>query len=271
MLLTVDIGNTNIALGLFDGDSCVRFWRAASDTRRTVDEYAVLLEALLAHSAVDVQCIEGVVIGSVVPVLSDTLNDALQRVFGRVPFHVTYTVPMPVKNRYAKPNEVGVDRLANAVAGVELVGAPTIIVDVGTAITLDVVNKRKEYLGGAILPGLEMSAEALAKRTARLPRVAPHEPHHVIGRTTVESIRSGLLNGLVGSVDYLIERMWEELGYRTAVIATGGLAGLVTHRSRLVKESREDLTLLGLKRIFEFNHTKKILKARRTARNTGRA
>jgi len=254
MILTVDIGNTNIVVGVFDNSQLLSRYRLSSDTQRTSDEYAVLLAALLSKQC-PLSAVDALVIGSVVPVLSDTLDSALQQLFHRKPFHVTHATPMAVKNCYAKPNEVGVDRLANAVGGTMIYGAPLIIVDIGTAVTLDVVSKDSEYLGGAILPGIEISAEALARKTARLPRVAPHEPHQAIGRTTVESIRSGLLNGMVGAIDRLLEDMWKELGYTTPTVATGGLAQVLIGRSRYVNAIHEDLTLQGLLEIYRFNHS----------------
>ncbi len=253
MLLAVDIGNTNVVLGLFVNGEITGKWRLTSDTKRTADEYSVIIETLLRRGNLALEDVEGIVLGSVVPILSDTVDAALRRLFSVAPFHVTYATPMPVANRYGKPNEVGVDRLANAVGGVLLYGAPLIVVDAGTAVTLDVVSTEREYLGGAILPGIELSAEALAKRTARLPRVAPHEPHSAIGRTTVESIRSGLLHGLVGGVDHLIELIWKELGYKTKTVATGGLGRAITTHSSIVTEYCEDLTLVGLKEIYRCN------------------
>jgi type III pantothenate kinase len=253
MLLTLDIGNTNIALGLFEGDKCTRMWRLASDSRRTADEYAVLLQQALAITGVNLQDIAHTVIGSVVPVLSQTLDSALCRVAGEAPYHVTHESRMPVKNRYANRHEVGIDRLANASGGVLQYGAPLVVLDLGTAVTLDVISRNKEYLGGAILPGIELSASSLSRGTARLPLTAIAEPLAVIGKTTVESIRSGIVNGLVGAVDALLEGIWKELGYKTPTIATGGLAGIVTGRSRHVRREDPELTLVGLKRIWEMN------------------
>jgi type III pantothenate kinase len=255
VILAVDVGNTNIVLGVFEEDKFIGYWRLATETRRTADEYSILIDALLKRLGEKAERVSSIVIGSVVPVLSDTMDAAFRKLFSFSPFHITHATPMPVANKYAKPNEVGVDRLANAVGGLALYGSPLIIVDAGTAVTLDVVSRDAEYLGGAILPGIELSAEALAKRTARLPRVAAHEPHHAIGRTTVESIRSGLILGLVGAVDHLIERMWGELGYTTSTAATGGLAQTIINHSQIVKESREDLTLRGLVEIFRFNNS----------------
>jgi type III pantothenate kinase len=253
MLLAVDIGNTNIALGLFHEDKCIQFWRLASDPRRTSDEYAMLVHHLLGLNGVSTAQVSGIVLGSVVPVLSEVFDGALLRALGQKPFHVTHGVRLPVKNRYGNPNEVGIDRLANAAGGIRLAGAPLVVVDLGTAVTLDVISRRKEYLGGSILPGIEMSAEALANRTARLPLISPQKPSHVIGKTTVESLRSGILNGLVGAVDHLIAQIWKELGYRTPTIATGGLASLLAGKSRHVHKVNEDLTLIGLKLIWEMN------------------
>lgn len=257
MLLALDIGNTNIALGLFDGDECRHFWRLSSDTGRTIDEYAILLHQLFTLNKIDTDAIDAVVIGSVVPVLSVTLEPALRHVVKARVFEVNHNARMPVANSYAKPREVGIDRLANAVGGIHFYGAPLIVVDIGTAITLDVISREREYLGGAILPGIEMSADALARRTARLPLIAPKAPRHVIGRTTVESIRSGILHGHVGAIDYLVESMWKELGYKTATVATGGLAPTILSESRRVKQVNEELTLHGLRQIYEHNQDKR--------------
>lgn len=257
MLLAVDIGNTNSVLGTFEGEECTSFRRISSDSRRTEDEYAVLLHNLFERNGVSVEAIDDIVIGSVVPVLSNVLGAALQQVIGREPFHVTHSVRLPVKNRYANPDEVGIDRLANAAGGVRLYGAPLIVVDLGTAVTLDIISDKKEYVGGTILPGIEMSAEALSRRTARLPLASLEVPPRVIGRTTIESIRSGILYGLIGAIDSMIERIWKELGCRTNVVATGGLAPVVLKHSRFVKHESRDLTLRGLKYIWETNRRRR--------------
>lgn len=254
MLLAVDVGNTNVTLGLFAGNQCVQFWRLSSNVHRTEDEYAILMHQLLAMHHVSADDIRAVSIGSVVPVLSSTLDGALNRVTHKTPFHVSHDTRLPVRNLYAKPREVGIDRLANAAGGMQIAGFPLIVVDLGTAVTLDVVSKDREYLGGSILPGIEMSAEALARRTARLPLTAAKAPHAAIGRTTVESIRSGIFLGLAGSIDGLIHRMWKELGYETSVLATGGLAPAIIEYSTLVREHCQELTLIGLKAIYEMNH-----------------
>jgi type III pantothenate kinase len=265
MLLAVDIGNTNVVLGVVEATECRHFWRLASDARRPADEYAALLFRLFEMDGVDARAFEGAVVGSVVPALSGVFDTALRRVTGVAPFHVTHESRLPVRNGYRNPAEVGIDRLANAAAAIQRLGAPVLIVDLGTAVTVDVVSRRREYLGGAILPGIEMSAEALARRTARLPVTSPDDAGPMIGRTTADSIRSGILHGLVGAVDHIIEGVWKELGYATAAVATGGLADYLTARSRHVHRAERDLTLAGLAEIWHLNRG-----GRRRGRETGR-
>lgn len=256
MLLAVDIGNTNVVLGAVEGMECRHFWRLTSDAHRPSDEYAALLFRLFEMDGVDTRTLEGAVVGSVVPALSGVFDAALRRAAGVTPFHVTHESRLPVSNRYRNPAEVGIDRLANATAAVKLLGAPVLIVDLGTAVTVDVVSRRREYLGGAILPGIEMSAEALARRTARLPVTSPEDAGPMIGRTTADSIRSGILHGLVGAVDRIIGGVWKELGYRTATVATGGLAAYLTAQSKHVRRAERDLTLAGLAEIWRLNRSK---------------
>lgn len=257
MLLAVDIGNTNVVLGAIESAECRCFWRLSSDTRRPADEYAALLFRLFEMDGVDPRSFNGAVVGSVVPALSGVFDAALRRTTGTAPFHVTHESRLPVRNGYRNPTEVGIDRLANAAAAVQFLGAPVVVVDLGTAVTVDVVSQRREYLGGAILPGIEMSAEALARRTARLPVTSPDDAGPMIGRTTADSIRSGILHGLVGAVDRIIEGIWAELGYTTATIATGGLAAYLTARSRHVRRVERDLTLVGLAEIWRLNTVKR--------------
>jgi type III pantothenate kinase len=253
MLLAADIGNTNITLGLFRGRKCVCFGRLASDTRRTADEYAILVRHWLELHGVEPGAVTDAVTGSVVPVLTAEFDSAIHLALGLRPFSVNHTARMPVVNRYGKPREVGIDRLANAAGGVVRYGAPLLVVDLGTAVTIDVISRDREYLGGAILPGIEMSAEALSRRTARLPLAAARCPEHAVGRTTVESIRSGILHGLVGAVDRLIELTWKELGYKTKVVATGGMAEVLITHSRHVRRQDQEITLNGLMEIWQMN------------------
>ncbi|PKO17076.1 pantothenate kinase [candidate division BRC1 bacterium HGW-BRC1-1] len=254
MLLAIDIGNTNITLGLFREEQCVFFGRLASHTRRTADEYAILSRQLLELRGVPYSHITAVVMGSVVPALTGVLDDAMHLAFGLRAFNVTHTARLPVRNLYAKPGEVGIDRIANAAGGIARHGAPLLVVDLGTAVTIDVLSRDREYLGGAILPGIAMSSEALSRGTARLPLAKPRMPDQAIGRTSVESIRSGIMHGLVGAIDHLIDLIWAELGYTTAIVATGGQAPAIIAASRHVKVDDPEITLFGLAAIWRLNH-----------------
>lgn len=253
MILVADIGNTQITLGLYDAGACAREWRISSDPRRTADEYAVVLAGILAQAGVEAPAVTASVLGSVVPVLSDTIGSALQRVTGRTAYHVTHESRMPIENGYERPAEVGIDRLANAVAGIERYGAPVIIVDLGTAVTVDVADAAKVYRGGAILPGVGLSAQALAQGTARLPLASVTAPGRAIGRTTVESIRSGIMLGIVGAVDRIVADIRAEMGAEAPAVATGGQAHLLIEASRLVQIEDARLTLDGLYRIGQLN------------------
>jgi type III pantothenate kinase len=253
LLLTVDIGNTNIVLGIFAGERLIDHWRIATELKKTEDEYALTLQGLVALNEVRPADASGAIIASVVPHLCPVFQKSIRRVFGVEARILDHTTPIPVRNRYENPQEVGVDRLANAVGGKTLFGAPLIIVDFGTAITLDVVSPAGDYLGGVIMPGLEMSADALYKRTSRLPRILLERPAHVLGRTTIASMQSGLYFGLVSAIDGVIEKLWKELGFKSKVVATGGLAPAFAAESKLVTATDPFLTLHGLRLIWEYN------------------
>lgn len=253
MLLAADIGNTHITLGLLDGHECTASWRLASDSRRPAEEYAALLSELFRLDGANLTGLRGAVVASVVPSLSKPLGEAIRRVTGLTPYHITHESRLPIANAYGAPDEVGIDRLANAAGGVEVFGAPVVIVDLGTAVTLDVVSRDREYLGGAIMPGIGLSAEALGSRTAKLPLIAAETPGRFIGRTTAESIASGILEGLIGGIDHLIEGIWEELGYKTATAATGGHGSFIIRRSAHVRKYDPHLTLRGMACAYEMN------------------
>jgi type III pantothenate kinase len=253
LLLTVDIGNTNIVLGIFAADKLIDHWRIATEMKKTEDEYALILQGLVALNNVKAEDASGAIIASVVPHLYPVLQKGIQRVFGVEAQLLEHSTPMPVRNLYENPQEVGVDRLANAVGGKMLFGAPLIIVDFGTAITLDVVSPEGDYVGGVILPGLEMSADALYKKTSRLPRILLDKPAGVLGRTTISSMQSGLYFGLVSAVDGIVEKLWKEIGFRSKVVATGGLSPLFAAESKLVTATEPFLTLHGLRLIWEYN------------------
>jgi type III pantothenate kinase len=257
MLLAIDVGNTNIVLGVFEGEQLVESWRLATLRERTSDEIGVWVAQLFEHRAIDVGRVKGVVMGSVVPPLTGTFITMSQRYFGLTPLNVDSTVDTGMSILYKSPEEVGADRILNGVAAYRLFGrdrrVPLIVVDFGTATTFDAISAKGEYLGGVICPGLQISADALFQRAARLPRVDVRKPCQLIGRTTVEAIESGLYYGYVGLVDGLVRRMRDELGSNALCVATGGLAGIIAPEVGLIEHVDQDLTLQGLRMVWERN------------------
>ncbi|MBP7148011.1 MAG: type III pantothenate kinase [Acidobacteria bacterium] len=250
MLLVVDIGNTNIAAGLYEGERLVDSWRLSSRRDTTADESVVILRSLLGDAAGRVR---GGIVGSVVPQLTRQILDAVQRVAGIAALEVAPGIRTGLKIRTDIPQEVGADRIVNAVAAHHRHGGPAVVVDLGTATTLDVVTADCDYLGGIICPGPQLGAEALALRTARLPRVDLTLPPRVIGRNTMDSVRSGLMYGHAAMVDGLVERIEKELGQPAKVILTGGLAGTIAPQLRHAHAIEPDLTLEGLRLIYTRN------------------
>lgn len=257
MLLAIDVGNTNIVLGVFDSKKLVQSWRLQTLRDRTADELGLLVEGLFAHSGIDRRGIHGIVFGSVVPPLTGTTRMMVERYFG-----LTSLVVEPARNTgmtilYENPAEVGADRIVNAIAALEQYGRnsgrPLVVCDFGTATTLDAVSAKGEYLGGAICPGVTISADALFQRAARLPRIDVRKPSTVIGRTTVGAMESGLFYGHVGMVEGLVRRMSDELGGNTICIATGGLASVMAPETKLIDHVDMDLTLHGLRIVWERN------------------
>lgn len=253
MLLALDVGNSNTVIGLFAGEKLEASWRLTTARHQTADEFSLALNGLLAAHAAATARITGAIVASVVPPLDATLRAALRRQFRLEPLFVGPGLKTGMPIHYDSPADVGADRIANAVAGYAAHGGPLIVVDFGTATTFDVVSAQGEYRGGIICPGLAVSAEALVSRTARLPRVEIRDPGRLIGTTTVGSIQSGLYYGYLSLVDGLIERLSAELGPATKVIATGGLAGLLAAGSRYLQTSDENLTLTGLRLLWERN------------------
>lgn len=265
MLLAIDVGNTEVTLGLFEGESLRRSFRVSSETRRTADEVELLLrQALpeLEHAkarpgrgapgrAGAAAPAHGAVIGSVVPAQTPLFVDATRRVMGASPLLVGATTTARVKIEYRDPHSVGADRIANAVAAFDRYGAPAIVVDFGTATTFDVLLKGRRYAGGVIAPGIFTGAEHLVRRAARLGAFELKPPVRVVGRSTEESLQSGVFYGAVGEVDSIVRRISEEEKIRPRVIATGGLAAAVAAHSSTIQEVDPDLTLHGLRMIFE--------------------
>lgn len=259
MLLAIDVGNSNIVLGVFDGETLVQSWRLQTLRDRTSDELGLLVDGLFAHSRIERVQVRGVILGSVVPPLTSTMLTMADRYFGVEALNVEPAVNTGMPILYDNPAEVGADRIVNGVAAWERFGRkaqqPMIVVDFGTATTLDAVTAKGEYLGGAICPGVQISADALFQRAARLPRIDVRKPARIVGRTTVGAMESGLFYGYVGMVEGLVRRMTAELGGKAVCIATGGLADVIAPETPLIQHVDPDLTLHGLRLVWERNQS----------------
>jgi type III pantothenate kinase len=253
MLLAIDIGNTNVVLGVFEGERLRESWRIGTKASITADEYAVIVKDLFAFSGIDFRQIDGIIISTVVPPLLSIMTEMSRKYFKLEPLVVTSELKTGITLSYENPREIGADRIVNAAAAFRLYGGPLIIIDFGTATTFCAVTAKGEYLGGAITPGVKISAEALYQRAAKLPRVELARPRTIIGRDTVSAMQAGILYGYAGLVDGIVERMKKELSPDARVIATGGLAELVTPEARSTIEVRPNLTLEGLRFIFDAN------------------
>ncbi|MDO9508013.1 MAG: type III pantothenate kinase [Thermovirgaceae bacterium] len=252
MLLVIDIGNTNTVLGIFDGEKLLMHWRLISG-KHTADELGIYMLNLISLAGITPKEITGAAFSSVVPPLDAPWEEGIRRYLSIECLKVTNETDLGVPILYKTPAEVGADRLVNAVAGIRQYGSPLIIVDFGTAITLDAISPSGEYLGGAIAPGLVVSMEALFGRTAKLPKVSFEVPEQVIGRTTSESIQSGMLYGFIGLVDSLVERIRGAMGVEAPVIATGGHAEIMAPLSKTITSVEPWLTLEGLRIIYDRN------------------
>ncbi|WP_276955027.1 type III pantothenate kinase [Allomeiothermus silvanus] len=253
MLLAIDIGNTNITIGLYQGETLGPRWRIATDPQRMPDEYGISLVNLLAFSGHSSAQVEAVVMASVVPPLTGTLVQAVQTYLGKKPLVVDSSVQTGVRVRYDDPSQVGADRIVDAAAVHKLYGGPACVVDFGTATTFDAITAEGDYLGGAIAPGIGIASEALFQRAAKLPKVDLQRPPSVIGRNTVHSMQSGLLFGYVGLVEGMVARFRAELGPQMKVIGTGGLAELIAQETPVIEIIAPWLTLDGLRIIWELN------------------
>jgi type III pantothenate kinase len=250
MLLVIDVGNTNIVFGVFRGESLAHSWRVQTCKDRTVDEYAVLLHNLFTLQGLSLKRVQSVVVASVVPPLNDRLSQLSRRYFGTDALFVEPAGQNVIPVLYNPPSDVGADRIVNALAALELVGGPAIVVDFGTATTFDAISRKGEYLGGVIVPGVRISADALFAHAAKLPRIEIKEPSRVIGDCTVTAMQAGLFYGYVSLIEGVLKRMKQELG-PASVIATGGLAVRIAQRAEGIDRIEEHLTLQGLRLFYE--------------------
>jgi type III pantothenate kinase len=257
MLLAIDVGNTNIVLGVIDGDRLTQSWRLQTLRERTADELGILVTQLFEQRELDKARIDGIILSSVVPPLTGTMQEMAERYFGITPLTVDPSTNTGMPVLYTPPSDVGADRVVNAVAAYETFGRakriPVIAVDFGTATTFDVISSAGEYIGGVICPGIGISADALFQRAARLPRVDVRKPPSIIGQTTVTSMQAGLFFGYVSMVDGIVTRIRAELpdGERAVCIATGGMAGVLANETATIQRVEPDLTLQGLRLIWE--------------------
>ena len=252
MLLAIDIGNTNVTLGVFDGESLRMTWRLATEIHRLADEYGVFLLNLLERQKLPASKITGAALCSVVPPLVPTFRETCQKYLNTSPLIVEAGVKTGIRICMDNPRELGPDRVVNAVAAHHLYGEPVIVIDLGTAITFDVVSKEGDYLGGVIAPGIDIASEALFARTAMLPRVELTRPKQVIGRNTISAMQSGIFFGYVGLIEGTLQRIERELKCKAKVVATGGYAHLVKEVPA-IEIINPDLSLVGLRLIYEMN------------------
>ncbi len=254
MLLTIDVGNTNSAIGVYSGDTLVGNWRVSTTRERTADETGTLLLSIFHHAGVSPTDIKDAIMCSVVPPAMHSVINAIKKYFGINPILVEPGVKTGINIKYENPREVGTDKIVNAVGALKLYGGPVIIVDFGTATTFCAVSRKGDYLGGVICPGINISADALFNKASMLPRIEITKPKHIIGRTTVSSMQSGIVYGFVGQTDYIVNLMKKEMpGDNVKVVATGGMANLIASESTMIDEVNTLLTLEGLKTVYQMN------------------
>jgi type III pantothenate kinase len=253
MLLAIDIGNTNVTLGVFEGEQLRAMWRMTTNINQMGDEYAALLLTLLAQQGMKTSDINEAAMCSVVPPLVGTIEDLLRRYFKVSPLVVRVGVKTGVRITYPNPREIGADRIVNAAAANHLYKGPVIVVDMGTATSLDIVNRDGDFIGGVIAPGIAIAAQALYTRTAALPRVELVAPEKAIGTTTVTAMQSGIVYGYIGLVEGLLRRVQNELSEKALVVATGGYASLIASGTKMIDEINPDITLVGLRLIYQMN------------------
>lgn len=254
MLLVIDVGNTNITIGVYKGDSLMANWRISTESDRTSDEVGIILLSFLSNVGVNQNEIKDVIICSVVPPAIHSIVNAIKKYINKQPILVETGIRTGINIKYENPREVGADKIVNAVGGLKLYGGPLIIADFGTATTFCAISSKRDYLGGIICPGIKISAEALFEKASKLPRIEIAKPRNIIGRTTVSSMQSGMIYGYVGQADYIISLMKKEMKEEgIKVIATGGMAKLIASECVTIEIVNPFLTLEGLKAVYEMN------------------
>ncbi len=257
MLLVVDIGNTNIAFGLYAGEELAQTFRCETVRARTADEYGVLLRQMMTLRGVEPSEVRAAIIASVVPPLTDVMVDAIRHAFAREALVVGPGLKTGISVLYENPRDVGADRVVNAVAAFEKVGAGVIVVDFGTATTFDCITPKAEYLGGVIVPGIQVSLDGLLSRAAKLSRIEIAVPPKIVGRNTTHALQSGIIHGYASLVDGLVAKLKDELGFECQVIATGGLAPLIAAHAESLELVDDTLTLSGLRILHERNTSRR--------------
>ncbi|MTH55235.1 type III pantothenate kinase [Bacillus mangrovi] len=253
MILVLDVGNTNTVIGVYEEEELKFHWRIETSRNKTEDEFGMLFKSLFEHVGISFKDFEGIIISSVVPPIMFSLERMCKSYFDLKPQVVGPGIKTGLNIKYENPREVGADRIVNAVAGIHLYGSPLIIVDFGTATTYCYINEDKQYMGGAIAPGVNISTEALYSRAAKLPRIEIARPDAIVGKNTVSAMQSGILFGYVGQVEGIVRRMKEETGQSPKVIGTGGLASLIANESEAIDIVDPFLTLKGLQLIYDRN------------------
>jgi type III pantothenate kinase len=253
LIFVFDVGNTNIVLGVYKGDELKHHWRIETNRNRTEDEFGMIIKSLFEHDGLALEDIDGIIISSVVPPIMLALERMCQKYFHIKPLVVGPGVKTGLDIKYENPREVGADRIVNAVAAIHEYGSPLIIVDFGTATTYCYINEHRQYLGGAIAPGINISTEALYSRAAKLPRIEITTPEGVIGKNTVSAMQAGIVYGYVGQVEGIVRRMMEQSVKIPTVIATGGLSNLIAQESSIIDIVDPYLTLKGLQLIYKRN------------------
>lgn len=257
MILLVDVGNTNIVLGVHKDNKYITSWRISTDANKTSDEYSIQVMQLFAQSGLNPKDVKGIIISSVVPNIMHSLENMIRKCFCIEPIIVGPGIKTGINIKYDNPKEVGADRIVNAVAAYEIYQRPMIIIDFGTATTFCAITRVGDYLGGCIVPGIRISSDALFERAAKLPRVELEVPKHIICKNTISSMQAGILYGYIGQVEYIVNKMKQEMmrnsNEEPFVVATGGLAKLIAHETDAIDKVDSNLTLEGLKILYYKN------------------